>query len=162
MNEILILSSARKAVLARLSTLGRHFCEDDVNEMVSMAIERFYTRGAYDPSRAAVQTYVSRIASNVVYDYVVAADKNRSRFCSLEAVSESDPTETDTFILEREQESRLERAKERLSPKFREYFDLIIEGNSLKEIARRKGTTASNAGVVAHRMRKQLRALVNA
>ena len=53
MDAILILSTARKAVLARLSSLGRHFCDDDVNEMVSLTVERFYTRGSYDPSKAS-------------------------------------------------------------------------------------------------------------
>lgn len=34
MNGNLILTSVRKAVLARLSTLGRRFCFEDVDEMV--------------------------------------------------------------------------------------------------------------------------------
>lgn len=75
MKEILILSSARKAILARLFSLGRHFCDDDVNEMVSMTVERFYSCGSYDPSKASVQTYVSRIARNVIYEFVKASDR---------------------------------------------------------------------------------------
>ena len=71
MNENLVLASARRAVLTRLSVLQRHFCADDVEEMVSLTVERFYTRGSYDPAKASAQTYVSRIASHVVQDYVV-------------------------------------------------------------------------------------------
>lgn len=177
MNEIIILSSARKAVLSRLSFLGRHFCTDDINEMVSMTVERFYTKGAYDPSKASVRTYVSRIASNVVYDFVVAADRDRSRFRSLDAAFERDPdgrpnndpsrdmrfadtAMADSLILDMENESRLMRARERLSPRFRECYDLLAEGKSLKEIAGLKGTSQSNAGVVAYRMRQQLRDLL--
>ena len=44
MHESLILTSARKAILARLATLGCHFCQDDINEMVSMTVERYFTR----------------------------------------------------------------------------------------------------------------------
>ena len=94
MNEILILSSARKAVLARLSSLGRHFSDDDINEMVSMTIERFYTRGSYDPSKASVQTYVSRIAGNVVYDFVKASDRDRMRYTRLDAVHKDQDEDT--------------------------------------------------------------------
>lgn len=178
MNEILILSSARKAILARLFSLGRHFCDDDVNEMVSMTVERFYTRGSYDPSKSSVQTYVSRIARNVVYDFVVAADRDRLRYIRLDAVLDEDQDEAkklkddpdrnlwfgdtheaDTSLLAEEEEVLLEQAKNRLNPQMREYYDLLSEGRSHEEIAQLKGTTVSNVGVVAHRMRKQFRTL---
>lgn len=176
MNEILILSTARKAVLARLASLGRHFCDDDVNEMVSLTVERFYTRGSYDPSKASVQTYVSRIAFNVVYDFVTAVDRGHSRFDRLDAVLDTDsdsekplkadPTrnqwfadtcEADTNLLAEEEEALLARAKNRLSPMHRKCYDLLAEGKSHEEIALLTGTTVSNVGVVAHRMRKQFR-----
>ncbi len=178
MNEIIILSSARKAVLARLSSLGRHFSDDDINEMVSMTIERFYTRGSYDPSKASVQTYVSRIAGNVVYDFVKASDRDRLRYTRLDAVLDKDQDEdkplnadparnpwfgdsceADSSLLAEEREALLERTRNRLSPRFREYYDLLAEGKSHEEIARLTGTTVSNVGVVAHRMRKQFRTL---
>lgn len=182
MDAILILSTARKAVLARLAFLGRHFCADDVNEMVSMTVERFYIKGHYDPSKSSVQTYVSRIAFNVVYDFVTAVDMGNSRFDRLEAVldtdsdsdSESgkrlkdDPTlnqwfadafEADTNLLAEEEEALLARAKNRLSPMHRKCYDLLAEGKSHEEIALLTGTTVSNVGVVAHRMRKQFRIL---
>ena len=179
MNEILILSTARKAVLARLSSLGRHFCDDDVNEMVSMTVERFYTRGVYDPSKSSVRTYVSRIAFNVVYDFVKAADGERARFFRLDAFHQdadtdcdeplkadptrnlwfSDGSEADSVLLAEEQETLLDQARSRLSPQYREYYDLLAEGRTHEEIARLTGTTANNVGVVAHRMRKQFRTL---
>ena len=174
MNEILILSSARKAVLARLFSLGRHFCDDDVNEMVSMTVERFYTRGSYDPSKASVQTYVSRIASNVVYDFVKASDRDRKRYTRLDAILDKDQheekplnadpvrnlwfgdsCEADSSLLAEEREALLERTKDRLSPRYREYYELISDGRSHEEIAALTGTTVSNVSVVAHRMRKQ-------
>ena len=178
MNEILILSSARKAVLARLFSLGRHFCDDDVNEMVSMTVERFYTRGSYDPSKASVQTYVSRIAGNVVYDFVKASDRDRKRYTRLDAILDKDQDEekplnadpvrnlwfgdsceADSFLLAEEREALLERAKNRLSPRYREYYELLFDGRSHEEIAALTGTTVSNVSVVAHRMRKQFQSL---
>lgn len=178
MNEILILSSARKAVLARLSSLGRRFCDDDINEMASMTVERFYTRGSYDPSKSSVQTYVSRIAVNVVYDFVVAYDKNRSLYFSLDAFNDADPDSgkrlkddptqnlwfadsdgADTPMLDLERDGLLAETRSRLSPRFREVFDLLAEGHSHEEIAGVTGTTASNVAVLAHRMRKQFRTL---
>lgn len=174
MNEILILTSARKAVFARLSFLGRHFCDDDVNEMVSSTVERFYTRGSYDASKASVQTYVSRIARNVVYDFVKASDRSRDLFTRLDAILDKswdedmplnadpvwtlcfgDDCEADSFLLSEERKARLERAKNKLSLRFREYFDLCSQGYSYEEIAGLTGSTVSNVSVVMHRMRKQ-------
>lgn len=176
MNEILILSSARKAVLARLSSLGRRFCDDDVNEMVSMTVERFYTRGSYDPSKSSVQTYVGRIASTVVYDFVKAADKDRLRLSSLDTFDDTgsdsgrrlsdDPVRNlwfadsdgaDSPMLDRERDGLLAETRSRLSPRFRELFDLLAEGRSHEEIALLTGTTPGNVAVVAYRMRKQFR-----
>lgn len=176
MNEILILSSARKAVLARLSSLGRRFCDDDVNEMVSMTVERFYTRGSYDPSKSSVQTYVGRIASTVVYDFVKASDKDRLRLSSLDTFGDTgsdsgrrlsdDPVRNlwfadsdgaDSPMLDRERDGLLAETRSRLSPRFRELFDLLAEGRSHEEIALLTGTTPGNVAVVAYRMRKQFR-----
>ena len=176
MDATLILSTARKAVLARLSSLGRHFCADDVDEMVSMTVERFYTRGSYDPAKASVQTYVSRIACNVVYDFVTAADRDRARSFRLDAILDtdtdsekplkadpvrnlwfSDAREADTFLLAEEEEVLLDRARNRLNPKSKTLYELLAEGKSHEEIARLTGTTVSNVGVMAHRMRKQFR-----
>ena len=53
----------------------------------------------------------------------------------------------------------MDRAKNRLSPRHRECYDLLAEGKSHEEIALLTGTTVSNVGVVAHRMRKQFRIL---
>ena len=89
MNGTLILTSARKAVAVRLATLKRHFCQDDVEEMVSRTVERFLTKGAYDPSKSSIQTYVSRIAAHVVYDFIKAADKTCGRWSPIDSEMES-------------------------------------------------------------------------
>ena len=176
MDAILILSTARKAVLARLASLSRHFCADDVDEMVSMTVERFYTKGHYDPSRSSVQTYVSRIAFNVVNDFVKKVDKDRSVFFHLDAFQDaesdsekplkadperniwfSDSHGADSFLLAKEEEVLLVRAKNRLCPMHRKCYELLADGKSHEEIALLTGTTISNVGVVAHRMRKQFR-----
>ncbi len=178
MNEILILSSARKAILARLAALGRRFCQDDVNEMVSMTVERFYTRGSYDPSKASVQTYVSRIASNVVYDFVKSSDRGRARFFCLDAFCDTDSDSrkrlkddpvrnlwfadsdgADTPLLDQERDNLLEETLARLSPRYRKLYDLLAEGKSYEEIAYLTGTTVSNVSVVMYRMRKAFRNL---
>ncbi len=181
MDATLILSTARKAVLARLNSLNRHFCADDIDEMVGMTVERFYTKGHYDPSKSSVQTYVSRIASNVVYDFVKAADRDHARFFYLEAYQDTDSESTkqlkadpsrnlwfadseeaDTRLLAEEADALVDRAKNRLSSRDREYYDLLAGGKSHEEIARLKGTTVGNVGVVAHRMRKHFRTCYNA
>ena len=178
MDATLILSTARKAVLARLNSLNRHFCADDIDEMIGMTVERFYTKGHYNPSKSSVQTYVSHIASNVVYDFVKAADRDHARFFYLEAYQDTgsesskqlkadpsrnlwfaDSDEADTRLLAEEEKSQLARARNQLSPRHREYYDLLAGGKSHGEIARLKGTTAGNVGVVAHRIRKQFRTL---
>ena len=177
MNENLILSSARKAILHRLSTLGRHFCSDDIDEMVSMTVERFYSRGAYDPSKSAVQTYVSRIASHVVYDFIVAYDKAKERFYRLDTYEYDGPEASegiasrdirfaddrwaDANLLDQEEEDALQQAKAKLSPRFRECYDLLAEGRSHAEIAGLLGTNPDNVALIAHRMRNQLKTLLN-
>ena len=51
----------------------------------------------------------------------------------------------------------LVRAKNRLCPMHRKCYELLADGKSHEEIALLTGTTISNVGVVAHRMRKQFR-----
>ena len=108
MDGNLILNAAQKAVGARLHTLGRSFDQDDINEMVSMTVEKFLTKGAYDPSKSSVQTYVSRIACNVVYDFVRANDKRKNRYSDIDttnvADSLTDNWETDSPMLKEEQD----------------------------------------------------------
>ena len=169
MNGNLILDSARKAVLARVSALGRNFCSDDIDEMVSMTVERFYTRGSYDPSK-------SSITFSVVYDYVKAVDRSKQRFLNMDAkrrddsdkkkasdkgdIRFTDPREADFSLMDREGEWILLQARNKLSPRFRECYDLLAKGYSHAEIALLTGSTAGNVAVIAHRMRQRLRALL--
>ena len=161
MNGNLILTSARKAVAVRLATLKRHFCQDDVEEMVSQTVERFLTKGAYDPSKASVQTYVSRIAAHVVYDFI----KARGRWYPINSWMESslfsfDPG-ADYQLLVDERDRLIKTASDRLNPRQKVVFDLINEGHSNREIAVLMDTTASNVAVEACRMKKRMRALLN-
>lgn len=161
MDEILILSTARKAVLARISALGRRFCDDDINEMVSMTVERFFTRGSYDPAKSAIQTYVSRIASSAVYDFVKAYDRGLMQMTDVRDLCIADTLEADSVLLRSDETALFEHARERLSPKYREYCDLLLkEEYSYEEIAHMKGTTAGNVGVIAYRLREQLRGML--
>ena len=157
----LILTSARKAILARLATLGRHFCQDDINEMVSMTVERYYTRGSYDPSRSATQTYVSRIAVRVVYDFVKAADKARGRFCDIDAPGMPDHFEddwrADSRLLEQERDTLLEKAVDRLTPRQQMLFCLLHDELPYQDIAARLDMSVSGVAVEVHRMKKSLR-----
>lgn len=171
MDGNIILDSARKAILARLAALGRRFCQDDINEMVGMTVERFYTRGSYDPSRSSVRTYVSRIASTVVYDFVKAADKARRRSRCLD--SYMGPEETgfaspwliddrgaDTRLLLDERDRFVDEAVHRLEPRQQAFFRLLREGRSYQEIAVIMDTTAGNVAVVACRMKKRIQDLL--
>ena len=162
MNENLVLASARRAVLTRLSVLQRHFCADDVEEMVSLTVERFYTRGSYDPAKASAQTYVSRIATHVVQDYVVSSDASRKRSLCLDERKclLLEAQEADSRLLEREKVRVLEVALKKLAPRFREFFVLISSGCSYGEIARIKGMTAGHVAVEAYRMRRQLKSMM--
>ncbi len=164
MNDTFILNSARKAIMARLASLGRHFCQDDIDEMVSMTIERFYTRGAFDPARASLQTYVSRIASRVVYDFVKGVDKARARFCDIDTPEVSDSSEddrrADSQLLEEEQDALLESALDRLTPRHQLLFCLLHEETPYPEIASRLDLSVKNVSVEVHRMKKKLQKFV--
>ena len=171
MNGNLILDSARKATLARLAALGRRFCQDDINEMVGMTVERFYTRGSYDPSRSSVRTYVSRIASSVVYDFVTASDRERGRRRSLDpftgpetsgfaAPQPADDLETDSRILLDERERLVDEAVHRLDSRQQAFFGLLREGRSYHEIAVLMDTSTGNVAVVACRMKKRIQAIL--
>ena len=165
MKGTFLLNTARKAVLARLAALGRRFCQDDINEMASMAIERFLTRGSYyDPSKASVQTYLGRIAAHVVYDFVKTADKARTRFCDIDAPEVSDSSEddrkADSQLLEEEQDALLESALDRLTPRHQLLFCLLHEETPYPEIASRLDLSVKNVSVEVHRMKKKLQKFV--
>ncbi len=166
MNDTFILTSARKAVLARLAALGRRFCQDDINEMASMAIERFLTRGSYDPSKASVQTYLSRIAAHVVYDFVKTVDKARTRFCDIDATGVSDLLEddwrADSPLLEEEKDALLEKAINRLKPRHQLIFGYLHDELTYPEIASRLDISVDNVTLEVHRMKKKLQEFVRA
>jgi RNA polymerase sigma factor (sigma-70 family) len=166
MNDTFIITSARKAIMARLASLGRHFCQDDIDEMVSMTIERFYTRGAFDPARASLQTYVSRIASRVVYDFVKGVDKARARFCDIDATGVSDLLEddwrADSPLLEEEKDALLEKAVNRLKPRHQLIFGYLHDELTYPEIASRLDISVDNVTLEVHRMKKKLQEFVRA
>ncbi len=171
MNGNSILSCARAAVLCRLSSLGRRFCEDDVNEMVSMTIERFYLRGSYDPSLSSPKTYISRIASSVVYDFVKGCDKGKKIFMSLDEgyfdeegesvfqrdIRFADSRGTDSALLESEREALVGKAMEKLSERQRTIFNFVGEGLHSSQMAPLLGTTPSRVAVEASKMKSKLR-----
>ena len=165
MNGTLILTSARKAVAVRLAALNRHFCQDDVEEMVSRTVERFLTKGAYDPSKSSVQTYVSRIAFNVVFDFVKAADKARGWRYPIDSRMESPlfavDHGADYHLLVDERDRLVKTASDRLNPRQKAFFDLINDGHSNREIAVLMDTSAGNVAVEACRMKKRMRTLLN-
>ena len=165
MNGTLILTSARKAVAVRLATLKRHFCQDDVEEMVSRTVERFLTKGAYDPSKSSIQTYVGRIAAHVVYDFIKAADKTCGRWSPIDSEMESTRLSVDRGadyrLLKDERDRLVKMASDRLKPKEKAFYDLLNEGHSNQEIAVLMGTSANKVAVEACRMKKRMRALLN-
>lgn len=167
MDGTLILSAARKAIMVRLAALHRHFCQDDVNEMVSMTVERFFTKGAYDPSKSAIQTYVSRIAAHVASEFVKKTDKAKARSRSLDApdsplsghdIRFADSRGTDSVLLDEEQEYRLSRAVARLPLRQQAYFKFVCEGRPYREIATLTGTTENNVSLQVFRLKNRLAA----
>jgi RNA polymerase sigma factor (sigma-70 family) len=174
MEENIVLSSARKAVTARLAALGRRFSADDINEMVSLTVERFYTKGHYDSDKSSIKTYVSQIAFRVVYDFVKSVDKNCVRYIRLDDVKDSescesymdfterdlrfaDPKGADYDILRKEHEDGIELAKSKLSDRDRRIYELICKGLSYSEIAMIIGLTPQAVTIAAFRMRRQMR-----
>lgn len=174
MEENIILSSARKSVTARLAALGRRFSADDINEMVSLAVERFYIKGHYDSDKSAIQTYVGAIAFRVVYDFVKSADKNSVRYIRLDGVKDSESDDSymdfterdlrfadskgaDYDILRKEREDGIELAKSKLCDRDRKIYELICKGLSYSEIATIVGSTPQAVTIAAFRMRRQMR-----
>lgn len=162
MNGNLILTSARKTIAVRLAALKRHFCQDDIDEMVSMTVERFLTKGAYDPSKSSLQTYVSRIATNVVYDFVKAVDKARGRCYPIDPRMESSlftaDHGADYQLLEDERERRLSQAVARLPLRHQTCFKLACEGRPYREIAALTDTTENNVSLIVYRLKNRLAA----
>ena len=162
MNGNLILTSARKAVTVRLAALKRHFCQDDVDEMVSMTVERFLTKGAYDPSKSSIQTYVSRIAANVVYDFVKAVDKGHDRWCPIDSKIESSlfsvAQGADYHLLKDERERRLSQAVTHLPLRQQACFRFACEGRPYREIAALTDTTENNVSLMVYRLKNRLAA----
>ena len=160
----LILQTARMAVAKRLQQLGRGVDHADYEEMVSMTIYNYYTKGNYDPAKATLQTYIGRIARNVVTDYGRAYKKRRDRYCDIDATDVADTLtdvwDTDTPMLVEEQERAIDWAVSKLPDRHQKLFDLLVEGHSNGEIADIMGTTANIVATEACRMRRRLKALL--
>ena len=164
MDGNLILNIARMAVAGRLQTLGRGVDHDDYEEMVGMTIFNFYTKGNYDPTKATLQTYIGRIARNVVTDYGRAYKKRRDRYCDIDATDVEDTLidvwDTDTPMLIEEQEQLIDEAVSKLTDRQQKLFDLLMEEHSNKEIAGLMGTKASNIATEACKMKQRMKALL--
>ena len=164
MNGDLILQTARMAVAKRLQQLGRGVDHADYEEMVSMTIYNYYTKGNYDPTKATLQTYIGRIACNVVTDFGRAEGRRRERYCDIDATDVADTLtddwDTDTPMLMEEQESKIDEAVSKLNGRQQELFNLLREEHSNKEIAELMGTKASIVATEACRLKQRMKALL--
>ena len=164
MDGNLILDAARKAVAGRLHAMERGFDHDDYEEMVSMTIANFYLKGNYDPTKATVQTYLGRIARNVVTDYGRAYDRRRNRYCDIDTTDVADTLidnwDTDTPMLMEERESKIDEAVSKLNGRQQELFNLLREEHSNKEIADLMGIKASIVATEACRLKQRMKALL--
>lgn len=150
------------AVAKRLQQLGRCVDHDDYEDMVSTTIFNFYTRGNYDPTKATLQTYLGRIARNVVTDYGRAYKKRRDRYCDIDATDVEDTLidvwDTDTPMLIEEQEQLIDEAVSTFNGRQQKMFDLLTEGHSNKEIAELMSIKASIVATEACRLKQRLKA----
>ena len=164
MEEILILNAARMAVAGRLQKLGCGVNHDDYEDMVSTTILKFYTAGNFDPTIATAQTYIDRIARNVVTDYGRDHARRSERYCNIDTTNLADTLtdvwDTDTPLLVEEQERAIDWAVSKLPDRQQKLFDLLVEGHSNGEIADIMGTTANIVATEACRMRRRLKALL--
>ena len=152
------------AVAKRLQQLGRGVDHADYGEMVSMTIYNYYTKGNYDPAKATLQTYIGRIARNVVTDYGRAYKKRRDRYCDIDATDVADTLtdvwDTDTPMLIEEQEQLIDEAVSTFNGRQQKMFDLLTEGHSNKEIAELMGIKASIVATEACRLKQRMKALL--
>ena len=164
MDGDLILQTAQIAVAKRLQQLGRGVDHADYEEMVSMTIYNYYTRGNYDPTKATLQTYIGRIARNVVTDYGRTEGRRRDRYCDIDATDLADTLidnwDTDTPMLMEEQESKIDEAISKLNGRQQELFNLLREEHSNKEIADLMGIKASIVATEACRLKQRMKALL--
>ena len=164
MDGDLILQTAQIAVAKRLQQLGRGVDHADYEEMVSMTIYNYYTKGNYDPTKATLQTYIGRIACNVVTDFGRAEGRRRERYCDIDATDVADTLtddwDTDTPMLMEEQESKIDEAVSKLNGRQQELFNLLREEHSNKEIADLMGLKASIVATEACRLKQRMKALL--
>ena len=150
------------AVAKRLQQLGRGVDHADYEEMVSMTIYNYYTRGNYDPTKATLQTYIGRIARNVVTDFGRTEGRRRGRYCDIDATDLADTLtdvwDTDTPMLIEEQEQLIDEAVSTFNDRQQKLFDLLMEERSNKEIADLMGTKASIVATEACRLKQRLKA----
>ena len=129
-----------------------------------MTIYNYYTRGNYDPTKATLQTYIGRIARNVVTDYGQAYNRRRDRYCDIDATDLADTLidnwDTDTPMLMEEQEHKIDEAVSRLNGRQQELFNLLREEHSNKEIADLMGIKASIVATEACRLKQRMKALL--
>ena len=164
MEEILILNAARMAVAGRLQKLGCGVNHDDYEDMVSTTSLKCYTAGSFDPTIATAQTYIDRIARNVVTDYGRAYVRGRDRYCNIDTTNLADTLtdvwDTDTPMLVEEQGRTIDWVVSKLPDRQQKLFDLLVEGHSNKEIAELMGIKASIVATEACRLKQRMKALL--
>ena len=136
--------------------------ETDRDEVIAVAVGKVWrNRGSYNPRKASLQTWVSRITRNALLDHL-----RRSRVATLEPLS-GDGRELlaeapDTSMIEREGLEELLGAIRSLPPSYRTVLVLLSEGNRPREIAEIIGCSTNAAAIRCHRARTALRKKLHA
>ena len=186
-NSHTILNSSRIAVYRllneRFSGCRKYFSQEDINDIVSdtvfKACRSFH---CFNPDKAQLSTWISRIALNCVKDAIAASIRRQPISCSIFTENPQDGSEYNVeeyfdkqrgFIPEiramfseydaekeleqKEFEQQVDSARSELSEKNQRFANWLVQGYSPREIAEMEGCTPNAASKRAFDIRKALK-----
>jgi RNA polymerase sigma-70 factor (ECF subfamily) len=132
-----------------------HLAEDLTSTVFEKALTKFKS---YSPEKAAISTWIFRIARNTLIDHFRASGRRKT--VPLEEMDTQPKTDVtpERKFLEKEEAGILRKCLEKLSPKEREIISLKFgaEMNN-RQIAGLLGISDSNVGVILFRAVRKLR-----
>lgn len=153
-----VLRAATRAVDCISASWKLSLQEADRDEVIAEAVGKAWRhRGAYNPRKASLPTWVSRIARNTLLDYL----RRRRTAPSAEPLSDSGlelrPDGPDTLLIDKEEVEAILRAIRSLPLSYQTVIILLAEGRRPRDIAQVIGCSTNAAAIRCHRARTALR-----
>lgn len=165
-NPNVVINAARASILSFLRKQygATYMCEDDINEVIGEVCLKVYSNnGSYDPKKAQLSTWVSRIAYTTLLDFLVKRNCRGRKVYGYDvnwtsSLFASDPSDSYDVT---ETIGKLDTYSSLLTDKRRKIFILLAQGFANKEIAEICGMSQNAVNACICHIRKDLRSKIS-